>query len=71
MNTYYLTPLNKLKLFRENMGLSLFSNSNNDLSNFLDIPLGFVSRVEKFGGARTPGDNYGIKVYCRDVRNLR
>ena len=37
----------------------------------LDIPLGFVNRVEKFGGARTPGDNYGIKVYCRDVRNLK
>lgn len=37
----------------------------------LDIPLGFVSRVEKVGGARTPGDNYGLEVFCKDIRNLR
>jgi len=37
----------------------------------LDIPLGFVSRVEKYGGARTPGDNYGIEIFCRDIRSLR
>lgn len=37
----------------------------------LDIPLGFVSRIEKVGGARTPGDNYGLEIFCRDIRNLR
>ena len=37
----------------------------------LDIPLGFVSRVDKVGGARTPGDNYGLEIVCKDVRNLR
>jgi len=37
----------------------------------LDIPLGFVSRVEKVGGARTPGDNYGLEIFCKDIRNLR
>jgi len=36
-----------------------------------DIPLGFVSRVEKVGGARTPGDNYGLEIFCKDIRNLR
>ena len=38
---------------------------------YLDIPLGFVSRIEKVGGARTPGDNYGLEIFCRDIRNLR
>lgn len=47
-----------------------FRPVKSDYPLILDIPLGFVNRVEKFGGARTPGDNYGIKVYCRDVRNL-
>jgi hypothetical protein len=36
-----------------------------------DIPLGFVSRIEKVGGARTPGDNYGLEIFCKDIRNLR
>ena len=31
----------------------------------IDIPLGFVSRVEKVGGARTPGDNYGLDIICK------
>jgi len=37
----------------------------------LDIPLGFVSKVDKVGGARTPGENYGLEIVCKDVRNLR
>ena len=37
----------------------------------LDIPLGFISRVDKVGGARTPGDNYGLEIFCKDMRNLR
>ena len=37
----------------------------------LDIPLGFVARVDKVGGARTPGDNYGLDISCKDLRNLR
>ena len=37
----------------------------------LDLPLGFVSRVDKVGGARTPGDNYGLEIFCKDIRNLR
>jgi len=37
----------------------------------LDIPLGFVSKVEKVGGAKTPGDNYGLEIFCKDIRNLR
>ena len=35
----------------------------------IDIPLGFVSRVEKVGGARTPGDNYGLDIICK-VANI-
>ena len=30
-----------------------------------------MSRVEKVGGARTPGDNYGLEIFCKDIRNLR
>jgi phosphatidylinositol-3-phosphatase len=30
-----------------------------------------VSRIEKVGGARTPGDNYGLEIFCKDIRNLR
>jgi len=37
----------------------------------LDIPLGYVARVDKVGGARTPGDNYGLEIFCKDIRNLR
>ena len=36
----------------------------------LDIPLGFVSRIEKVGGARTPGDNYGLEIFCRHTTIL-
>ncbi len=38
----------------------------------LDVPLGFVSRVEKVGGQRTSGENaYGLEIYCKDIRSLR
>ena len=38
----------------------------------LDVPLGFVSRVEKVGGQRSSGENaYGLEIYCKDIRSLR
>jgi len=48
-----------------------FRPQNKENPVILDIPLGFVSRIEKVGGARTPGDNYGLEIFCRDIRNLR
>jgi len=48
-----------------------FRPQQRDNPIILDIPLGFVSRIEKVGGARTPGDNYGLEIFCRDIRNLR
>ena len=27
--------------------------------------------MDKVGGARTPGDNYGLEIFCKDIRNLR
>ena len=33
-----------------------------DNNLILDIPLGFVSKVEKLGGARTPGDRKSKKI---------
>lgn len=38
----------------------------------LDVPLGFVSRVEKVGGQRSTGENaYGLEIFCKDIRSLR
>ena len=46
------------------------SQDNNPL--ILDVPLGFVSRVEKVGGQRSSGDSaYGLEIYCKDIRSLR
>uniref|UniRef100_A0A6G1SAR2 phosphatidylinositol-3,5-bisphosphate 3-phosphatase n=1 Tax=Aceria tosichella TaxID=561515 RepID=A0A6G1SAR2_9ACAR len=38
----------------------------------IDLPLGFVSRIEKMGGSTSKGENsYGIELTCKDVRNYR
>lgn len=38
----------------------------------MDVPLGFVSRVEKVGGQRSTGENaYGLEIVCKDIRTLR
>ena len=29
-----------------------------------------MSRIEKVGGARTPGDNYGLEIFCRHTTIL-
>lgn len=44
-----------------------------DCPLILDVPLGFVSRVEKVGGQRTSsGENaYGLEITCKDIRSLR
>ena len=52
----------------------LFFRSGKQDSNplILDVPLGFVSRVEKVGGQRSSGDSaYGLEIYCKDIRSLR
>ena len=48
------------------------SNANKDYPLVIDIPLGFVSRVEKVGGQRTSAENaYGLEIFCKDIRSLR
>ena len=38
----------------------------------LDMPLGFISRIEKMGGHKTSGDkSYGLEIVCKDIRTLR
>lgn len=38
----------------------------------IDLPLGFVSRIEKMGGSTSKGENsYGIEITCKDIRNYR
>ena len=49
-----------------------FSSSYKEWPLILDIPLGFVSRVEKVGGQRSSGENaYGLEIFCKDIRSLR
>lgn len=49
------------------------SNITNLSGNYIiDLPLGFVSRIEKMGGSTSKGENsYGIEITCKDVRNYR
>lgn len=38
----------------------------------IDLPLGFISRIEKMGGSTSKGENsYGIEITCKDIRNYR
>lgn len=45
----------------------------NLLGNYIiDLPLSFISRIEKMGGSTSKGENsYGIELTCKDVRNYR
>lgn len=51
--------------------------SSNALTNLtgnyiINLPLGFVSRIEKMGGSTSKGENsYGIEISCKDFRNYR
>ena len=49
-----------------------FSSHFKEYPLVIDVPLGFVSRVEKVGGQRSSGENaYGLEVFCKDIRSLR
>lgn len=39
----------------------------------LDVPLGFVSNITKFGGQKraTEEHDYGLEIVCKDIRSLR
>lgn len=58
-------------------GQSPLSNMSNGFTNLsgnyiIDLPLGFVSRIEKMGGSTSKGENsYGIEITCKDFRNYR
>lgn len=55
-----------------NYRLYFRSNANKDYPLILDVPFGFVSRVEKVGGQRSSGENaYGLEIFCKDIRSLR
>jgi len=53
--------------------VSITSAGNREDQLVLDVPLGFVSRVEKVGGQRTStGENaYGLEIFCKDIRSLK
>lgn len=49
----------------------LYFRSSDGLS-ILDVPLCTISRIEKWGGVTSKGENsYGIELICKDMRNLR
>ena len=54
-----------------NYRLYFFSHHTKERPLVLDLPLGFVSRVEKVSGSRNLGDTYGLEVVCKDIRTLR
>lgn len=49
------------------------TDGRKDCPLIVDVPLGFVNRIEKVGGQRiSAGENaYGIDIYCKDIRTLR
>ena len=49
------------------------SSITNLAGNYMiDLPLGFISRIEKMGGSTSKGENsYGIEITCKDFRNYR
>lgn len=53
--------------------LSLGAAMTNLSGNYIiDLPLGFISRIEKMGGTTSKGENsYGIEITCKDIRNYR
>ena len=50
-----------------------FRAQSKDGPVILDVPLGFITRIEKVGGQRTSNaeNAYGLEIYCKDIRNLR
>lgn len=47
---------------------------SNDLMKpqIIHVPLCTISKIEKFGGSKTKGENtYGIFITCKDIRTLR
>lgn len=52
-----------------NAGAGMTNLSGNYI---IDLPLGFVSRIEKMGGSTSKGENsYGIEITSKDTRNYR
>lgn len=41
-------------------------------NQYISVPLGTVSRIEKMGGQSTKKENaYGLEIHCKDMRVLR
>ena len=56
-----------------NYRLYFYSHQTKEHPVVLDLPLGFVSRVDKVSGRtwRNHGDTYGLEVICKDIRTLK
>ena len=50
----------------------LYFRSTDRTPLLIYLPLGTISKIEKFGGTKTKGDNaYGIHIVCKDVRSVK
>jgi len=46
--------------------------AEDSIPTVLDVPLGFISQLQKMGGQRTSGkESYGLEIVCKDIRTLR
>ena len=58
------------KLYVTNVNLYFKSNDKLPLKSYLS--LGTISKIEKFGGAKSKGENaYGIHIICKDIRSIK
>jgi len=49
-----------------------FKSNDAAKSRLIHVPLCVISKIEKFGGVKSKGDNsYGIYITCKDIRTLR
>ncbi|KAI2810539.1 Myotubularin- protein 2 [Blomia tropicalis] len=49
-----------------------FKPTNNVKPRLVHLPLCTISKIEKFGGVKSKGENaYGIYITCKDIRTLR
>ena len=50
----------------------LYFRSNDKTPLLIYLPLGTISKIDKFGGAKSKGENaYGIHIVCKDIRSVK
>ena len=59
-------------IYVTNYKLYFKSSDGSKTTRLIHVPLCTISKIEKFGGVKSKGDNaYGIYITCKDIRTLR